>query len=197
MSLTQKDVTTHISQQDETAAGSSIDSLAHLFTHPSGQPILFHFHSSMTRDQKATTAKLILAHGGAITDSDTHTDVILISKTRLAYPLDTLQKKYKDKAYVEPLTFVRKCVTDGVFQLGRVKEKIDVPDIEYAHFKFSRRRSCTDLNRRVNFTEDDDDHLCQYIADVVPNKEAGGRQGNDIYIQLEALVCMLDPHVVC
>jgi hypothetical protein len=37
---------------------------------------------------------------------------------------------------------------------------------------------------RTEFTDDDDDHLCQYIAEVLPEKDEGGRTGHFIYVDL-------------
>jgi hypothetical protein len=37
---------------------------------------------------------------------------------------------------------------------------------------------------RTEFTEEDDEHLCQYIAEVLPQKDEGGRTGHFIYLDL-------------
>jgi hypothetical protein len=37
---------------------------------------------------------------------------------------------------------------------------------------------------RIEFTEDDDEHLCQYIAEVLPESDEGGRAGHFIYLDL-------------
>ena len=37
---------------------------------------------------------------------------------------------------------------------------------------------------RTEFTKDDDEHLCQYIAEVLPDKGEGGRTGHFIYADL-------------
>jgi hypothetical protein len=37
---------------------------------------------------------------------------------------------------------------------------------------------------RTEFTKEDDEHLCQYIAEVLPDKEEGGRTGHLIYTDL-------------
>jgi hypothetical protein len=43
--------------------------------------------------------------------------------------------------------------------------------------------------RRTQFTEDDEDHLCLWIAQKIPYKETGGRTGNRLYQQLCEQVC--------
>jgi hypothetical protein len=37
---------------------------------------------------------------------------------------------------------------------------------------------------RTEFTADDDEHLCRYIAEVLPDKGEGGRTGHLIYLDL-------------
>lgn len=43
--------------------------------------------------------------------------------------------------------------------------------------------------RRTQFTEEDEEHLCSWIATKIPYKETGGRTGNRLYQQLCDLVC--------
>lgn len=38
--------------------------------------------------------------------------------------------------------------------------------------------------RRTQFTNADEEHLCEWIAAKIPYKETGGRTGNRIYQQL-------------
>lgn len=42
--------------------------------------------------------------------------------------------------------------------------------------------------RRTQFTEADEDHLCNWIAAKIPYKETGGRTGNRLYQQLCEMV---------
>jgi hypothetical protein len=37
---------------------------------------------------------------------------------------------------------------------------------------------------RIEFTEDDDEHLCQYIAELLPESDEGGHAGHFIYLDL-------------
>jgi len=48
--------------------------------------------------------------------------------------------------------------------------------------------TCIRQYRLVKFTDDDDNHLCHYLAIVVPVKEDGGRTGYKIYQNLRDLV---------
>jgi hypothetical protein len=50
------------------------------------------------------------------------------------------------------------------------------------------------IRRRTQFTEEDEEHLCNWIAAKIPYKETGGRTGNRLYQQL----CdMVRPFVYC
>jgi hypothetical protein len=40
------------------------------------------------------------------------------------------------------------------------------------------------INRRTQFTEEDEEHLATWIAAKIPYKETGGRTGNRLYQQL-------------
>jgi len=44
--------------------------------------------------------------------------------------------------------------------------------------------------RRTAFTDDDEKHLCEWIALQIPFKETGGRTGNKLYQKLCAMVRM-------
>ncbi len=43
-------------------------------------------------------------------------------------------------------------------------------------------------DRRTQFTEQDEEHLCNWIAAKIPYKETGGRTGNRLYQQLCEMV---------
>ena len=47
---------------------------------------------------------------------------------------------------------------------------------------------------RTEFTEKDDEHLCQYIAEVLPDKAEGGRTGHFIYADLMRRVSTFYSH---
>lgn len=42
--------------------------------------------------------------------------------------------------------------------------------------------------RRTQFTEEDEERLCKWIATKIPYKETGGRTGNRLYQQLCEMV---------
>ena len=45
------------------------------------------------------------------------------------------------------------------------------------------------VRRRTQFTEEDEERLCDWIAAKIPYKETGGRTGNRLYQQLCDMVC--------
>ena len=45
--------------------------------------------------------------------------------------------------------------------------------------------------RRTQFTEEDEEHLCNWIAAKIPYKETGGRTGNRLYQQLCEMVIIV------
>lgn len=50
------------------------------------------------------------------------------------------------------------------------------------------------IHRRTQFTEEDEQHLCEWIAAKIPYKETGGRTGNRLYQQLCEMVCKSRPY---
>jgi hypothetical protein len=48
-------------------------------------------------------------------------------------------------------------------------------------------------NRRTQFSDEDEEHLCSWIAQKIPYKETGGRTGNRLYQQLCDLVRLFHP----
>ena len=57
-------------------------------------------------------------------------------------------------------------------------------DAFVTHFSINFLHFC----RRMQFTQEDEDKLCEWIAIKIPYKEIGGRTGNRLYQQLCDLV---------
>jgi len=143
----------------------------------------------MTDDMKTKAIKKISAHGGQITTRERKAHVILVFEARLRMSLAIMQLHYnvnEDRVlrniYVEPHTFLTKCINMGHFKLGKDKRmKMGMPGPR-------PRRKGEVKRRRVEYTDEDDDHLCFYMAQCVPDPKEGGRMGNAIYKELEKLV---------
>lgn len=94
----------------------------------------------------------------------------------------------KREVYVEYLNFVQHCIEQGYF---RHREKI-----RKGMGGRSDGRSCVSFLfyifvasdsyclSRVNFTGEDDENLCHWLAMFIPEKEAGGRKGGNIFASL-------------
>ncbi|KAH9059268.1 hypothetical protein EDB87DRAFT_798836 [Lactarius vividus] len=141
------------------------DSQDQLFSLPDGEPALFLLYDF--DDQNL--AERIAEHGGQVTDDETTADVIL-TRSRDVYR--SLKDRYaiSRKTHVRVSGFVDRCIYAHRFVLVPTPGK-EVPGrIPGA--------------RRTEFTEDDDEHLCQYIAEILPEKSEGGRTGHFIYTDL-------------
>ncbi|KAH9978448.1 hypothetical protein BJV74DRAFT_859231 [Russula compacta] len=139
--------------------------LTKLLTLPNGEPASFLLHDFENVD----LAKRVIEHGGRITNNDATADVVL-TLSRDEYK--SLKDRYavSHKTHVRMSGFVDRCLDSRRFQLAPVAAKA-VP---------GRRPG----SRRIEFTGDDDEHLCQYIAKVLPDKGEGGRTGHFIYADL-------------
>ncbi|KAH9958519.1 hypothetical protein BGW80DRAFT_1374592 [Lactifluus volemus] len=134
-----------------------------LFSLPNGIPASFYLHNFQNENLTDKSWYFILflfSNGGRITHDEDTADVVLTT-SRDEY------KSLKDRYAISRKTM---CINSRRFQLAPLVEK-GVPG-----------RKLT--SRRTEFTDDDDDHLCQYIAEVLPEKDEGGRTGHFIYVDL-------------
>ncbi|KAH9162598.1 hypothetical protein EDB89DRAFT_633349 [Lactarius sanguifluus] len=136
-----------------------------LFSLPDGKPALFLFHDF----DDPNLEERIAEHGGQVTDDETTADVIL-TRSRDVYR--SLKDRYaiSRKTHVRVSGFVDRCIYAHRFVLVPTPGKGVPGRIPGA--------------RRTEFTEDDDEHLCQYIAEILPEKSEGGRTGHFIYTDL-------------
>ena len=99
--------------------------------------------------------------------------------------------------YIESYLWVKKCVEKGSVVYTPLVYKNPGgrrPGEEYVWALKLPRPLLIQLNRRTQFTEEDEQHLCSWIAAKIPYKETGGRTGNRLYQQLCELVCY---HFTC
>lgn len=140
-----------------------------------GRPAYFHMYcsgyGSLTPDQVEILTAKVTAYGGAVIDSEQDADTIV---TQYA-AVELLRRKYWDSqtVFVEDAQFVQMCINSG-----RYEELLHKP----------MRKGMGGQSggvSRVAFTAEDDMHLCEYIASVIPDQEAdGGRFGREIYQRL-------------
>ena len=111
------------------------DKLAELFKWPSGLPVRFFLHDSLTAGMKAEAKKKIEAHGGQTTMLERKARVVLVSEARLTMPFNIFRLRYDRNPdpvlrdiYAEPITFLNRCANMGSFNLGEEKRiKMGMP----------------------------------------------------------------------
>ncbi|KAI9452001.1 hypothetical protein BJY52DRAFT_1295471 [Lactarius psammicola] len=143
----------------------SQDRLTKLFSLPDGKPALFLLYDF----DDTNLAERIAEHGGRVTDDEAFADVIL---TRSRDEYKSLKDRYavSRKTHVRVSGFVDRCIYARRFVLVPIPGKGVPGRIPGA--------------RRTEFTEGDDEYLCQYIAEILPEKSEGGRTGHFIYTDL-------------
>ncbi|KXN89881.1 hypothetical protein AN958_04885 [Leucoagaricus sp. SymC.cos] len=72
--------------------------------------------------------------------------------------------------HIESYLWVKKCIEEGA--------------LTFTPFVYKNPGGRRPGDERTPFTIEDEDHLCQWIAEKIPYKETGGRTGNRLYQQL-------------
>ncbi|KAF9526934.1 hypothetical protein CPB83DRAFT_434534 [Crepidotus variabilis] len=145
-----------------------------IFVNEDGQSIYFFLHKNI-RDsgQRRVLREDIEKHSGKVILDQDAADVILVNPVMDTKALDTLRfsynasdDAYKRRMYFEKASFVRHCVREGKYHHR-------LPPIKGMGGYVGRRRT--------DFTSNDDDHLCKFIARTLPDKASGGRTGDSVY----------------
>ncbi|KAJ8482706.1 hypothetical protein ONZ51_g5196 [Trametes cubensis] len=125
---------------------------------------------ALTEEEQRDLEEQIEGHGGALCQSEREADTIITNEVGL----DPLSDKYsfEQTQYVEPVDFVRRCIASGRYAHKPVIMK-PMPG------RYTGRE-------RTNFTKEDDDNLCKFLARSRPYEDAGGRQGIKLYLSLVA-----------
>ncbi|KAJ8597032.1 hypothetical protein M405DRAFT_928493 [Rhizopogon salebrosus TDB-379] len=136
-----------------------------------GMPIKMHIHPSIANvNARATLSQRIMHSGGDPTSSAQFAKIILADPNTEVF--QHLVKSYQgvpDK-YVESYLWVKKCVEKGA--------------LVYTPLVYKNPGGRRPGEERTQFTEDDERHLCEWIAAKIPYKQTGGRTGNRLYQQL-------------
>ncbi|KAG5651104.1 hypothetical protein H0H81_009835 [Sphagnurus paluster] len=140
-------------------------------------PIWFFIHSSIKSTfviQNLTDD--IENHGGIVRDTDDFVDTVIVH--RLYGGRDNLQLCYlvspeesRRNTWVEPPSFVRHCINEGKVSHRRPQKE-------------GMGGSMWGVRGRTKFTREDDENLVAYIARMIHEPDAGGRQGLVIYREL-------------
>ncbi|KAF9229472.1 hypothetical protein BS17DRAFT_771511 [Gyrodon lividus] len=136
-----------------------------------GIPIKMHIHPSIANvNARAALSQRIMHSGGDPTASPQSARVLLADPNTEVF--QHLVKSYQgvpDK-YIESYLWVKKCVEKGA--------------LVYTPLVYKNPGGRRPGEERTQFTEEDEERLCQWIATKIPYKETGGRTGNRLYQQL-------------
>ncbi|KAJ7343144.1 hypothetical protein DFH08DRAFT_702737 [Mycena albidolilacea] len=150
-----------------------------LFVDENGAPLRFYLHKSIKQPgARMALETKIQRYGGEIVDMDVGSNVILVNPDHPSGDPDKIRHAYKThsdlelrRVYVEAMSWVKNCVKTG----------------KCIHYFFQKGMGGAVRNRdreRTAFSEDDDYHLVEYLATLIPDKSDGGRLGNNIYKSL-------------
>ena len=100
-----------------------------------------------------------------------------------------LVKTYQGRSgkHIESYLWVKKCIENGSLAYTPVVYKNPGgrrPGDESVLFSLFQVSLLMRPDRRRQFTAEDEDNMCQWIAEKIPYKEIGGRTGNRLYQQL-------------
>ncbi|KAF5373781.1 hypothetical protein D9758_000893 [Tetrapyrgos nigripes] len=156
-----------------------------------GRPLRFAFHRSiqnvgaiqrLRQDIQVCSLSLCLKgvtefrqnYAGEVKDDDSEADVVLCNEKRPNGKRERLQAGYnthsdeaKRKIWVESMDYVQRCIRHGT-RLSHERRKQRMPGIPPGSIK-------------MEFTQEDDTNLCEYLAIVTPSSDDGGRQGIGTY----------------
>ncbi|KAG6850837.1 hypothetical protein H0H93_008140, partial [Arthromyces matolae] len=136
-----------------------------------GAPILMHIHPSIANvNAQAALGQRIMHCGGDPHASEQSARVILADPHNEVF--QHLVKSYQgvpDK-FVESYLWVKKCIEKSM--------------VIYTPQVYKNPGGRRPGEERTQFTEQDEEHLCTWIAAKIPYKETGGRTGNRLYQQL-------------
>ncbi|KAF6766348.1 hypothetical protein DFP72DRAFT_15044 [Ephemerocybe angulata] len=136
-----------------------------------GQPIPMYIHPSIANpNARNALADRIMHSGGNPNINAQGARVILADPNTDVF--QTLVKTYQGdpSKYIESFHWVKKCILNDAVAFTPVVYKNPG----------GRRPG----EERTQFTDDDEERLCQWIADKIPYKSTGGRTGNRLYQQL-------------
>ncbi|TFK57334.1 hypothetical protein OE88DRAFT_1730708 [Heliocybe sulcata] len=139
-----------------------------------GEPIKFHIHPSIANMNARTALAQRIQHSGGDPNA-TQLDARVILADPNTEVFDHLVKTYQGvpEKYVESYLWVKKCVEKG--------------GIYYTPLVYKNPGGRRPGEERTQFNEEDEEHLCRWIAAKIPYKETGGRTGNRLYQQLVEL----------
>ncbi|KDR73563.1 hypothetical protein GALMADRAFT_158061 [Galerina marginata CBS 339.88] len=149
-----------------------------LFRDEDHSPIAFFLHKCIKNvDQVLKLKQDIQRHGGRLVANAHEANTVLVNRSldqsTIQYGYNGATDTRLHEVYVEYTTFIQHCIRCNRF----------------AHRPPTRQRmgGRPPGRTRIEFTDEDDDNLCHFLANVMPYKASGGRQGLNVYIRLVKL----------
>ncbi|EAU92871.2 hypothetical protein CC1G_03658 [Coprinopsis cinerea okayama7 len=137
-----------------------------------GVPLQMHIHPSIANPNARSALSLrIMVHSGGIASASLQAAKVILADPNTEV-FQHLVKTYESdpNKYVESYLWVKKCIEKGA--------------VMYTPLVYKNPGGRRPGEERTQFTEDDEQRLCRWIAEKIPFKETGGRTGNRLYQQL-------------
>jgi len=136
-----------------------------------GEAIKFHIDSSIANINARAALSARIMHSGGDPSASAQTARVILADPNTEI-FQHLVKSYQGVPgkYVESYLWVKKCVEKGA--------------VVYTPLVYKNPGGRRPGEERTQFTEEDEEHLCNWIAAKIPYKETGGRTGNRLYQQL-------------
>ncbi|KAJ3507499.1 hypothetical protein NLJ89_g6267 [Agrocybe chaxingu] len=145
-----------------------------VFEDRDGTAIQFYFHKSVKKHMLGVLRQNIEDNGGYVNDSEDGVDTVLIDVRKDKGAVQNFYHMHEDPekrgATVEYVTFVSKMIRDGVFWHMK-------PPTKGLGGRLPGRW-------RQDFTLQDDERLCRWLAYKIPDNKMGGRLGLGVYQEL-------------
>ncbi|KAF8078461.1 hypothetical protein FPV67DRAFT_55994 [Lyophyllum atratum] len=136
-----------------------------------GAPIGMHIHSSIANVNARTALSQRIMHSGGDPHASAQSARVILADPHTEV-FGHLVKTYQgvpDK-FIESYLWVKKCIERG--------------SVVYTPLVYKNPGGRRPGEERTQFTDEDEEHLCNWIAAKIPYKETGGRTGNRLYQQL-------------
>ncbi|KAI9462390.1 hypothetical protein BJY52DRAFT_145185 [Lactarius psammicola] len=136
-----------------------------------GEAIKFHIDSSIANINARAALSARIMHSGGDPSASAQTARVILADPNTEI-FQHLVKNYQGVPgkYVESYLWVKKCVEKGT--------------VVYTPLVYKNPGGRRPGEERTQFTEEDEERLCNWIAAKIPYKETGGRTGNRLYQQL-------------
>ncbi|KAH7880557.1 hypothetical protein F5879DRAFT_740446 [Lentinula edodes] len=145
--------------------------IAPIFLESEGRPMPIHVHESIAnvKFREALYEKILYCAGFPYASLESARVIIADSKTDV---FNALVKHYQltPHKYIESLEWVDRC--------------IERQGVSFTPHVFKNPGGRRAGEERTQFTEEDEQKLCEWIAAKIPFKSTGGRTGNKLYQQL-------------